>query len=169
MLTPFKVNTVNLDNKGRYLEGVIPSGKLDLSSIPGYGDIVSMSDVRYSLQVSMVSGALLVSGKLAFSAECVCGRCLEKFELDFEDVEVCHYYEDLCGADEVDVAPDIREDALINLPSMPLCADDCRGLCSHCGCNLNVEDCGCETESESAKAKADDPGPWGALDALDLD
>ena len=169
MLAPFKINTVNLDNKGRHLEGAIPPDELDMSSIPGYGDVASVSEVRYLLQASMVSGALLVSGKLAFSAECVCGRCLEKFELDFEDVEVCHYYEDLCGEDEVDVAPDIREDALISLPNIPLCSEECRGLCSHCGCNLNVKDCGCETESENTESKADEPGPWGALDALKLD
>ncbi len=169
MLAPFKINTVNLDNKGRHLDGLIPADELEVDELLKGDFVTSMSDVRYSIHASMVSGALLISGTLEFSVECVCGRCLEKFEIKFTCMEVCHYYEDRQGADEIDIAADIREDALIGIPTIPLCSEACRGLCRNCGCNLNVKDCGCETESENTESKADEPGPWGALDALKLD
>ena len=28
----------------------------------------------------------------------------------------------------------------------PLCRPDCRGLCPHCGCDLNIEQCDCKDE-----------------------
>ncbi len=31
-----------------------------------------------------------------------------------------------------------------NLPMKPLCREDCRGLCSVCGCNLNETVCDCD-------------------------
>ena len=59
---------------------------------------------------------------------------------------------------EVDLAPLVRDAVLLHLPPAPLCSEDCRGLCTRCGANLNEAECGCE------------PGPsdprWAALDVL---
>ena len=38
----------------------------------------------------------------------------------------------------------IREYALLELPMRPLCAEDCKGLCPHCGADRNTETCLCE-------------------------
>jgi uncharacterized protein len=38
----------------------------------------------------------------------------------------------------------LREQVLLATPVRALCREDCRGLCPHCGCNLNVEQCHCE-------------------------
>jgi uncharacterized protein len=45
---------------------------------------------------------------------------------------------------EIDLDPLVREQLLLALPEYPLCREDCRGLCSACGQNLNEKDCGCE-------------------------
>jgi uncharacterized protein len=44
----------------------------------------------------------------------------------------------------IDLDPVIREQLLLALPGYPVCQDDCKGLCSMCGANLNERDCGCE-------------------------
>jgi uncharacterized protein len=49
------------------------------------------------------------------------------------------YYE----GEEIDLTPLVHEQALLALPTRPLCSDDCRGLCSRCGANLNAGPCGC--------------------------
>src|SRR5262245_44735147 len=49
------------------------------------------------------------------------------------------YYE----GDEIDLTPLVHEQALLALPTRPLCAEDCRGLCPRCGANLNAGPCGC--------------------------
>lgn len=54
----------------------------------------------------------------------------------------------------------VREQVLLTLPGRTLCREDCKGLCTHCGQNLNAGSCGC---AESAGLK--DPR-WSALHDL---
>ena len=35
---------------------------------------------------------------------------------------------------------------VFELPLVPLCDEDCKGLCPTCGANLNEGPCGCEKE-----------------------
>src|SRR5271166_2931100 len=39
----------------------------------------------------------------------------------------------------------LREQVLLALPLKVTCSEDCRGLCLHCGKNLNEEQCSCVT------------------------
>jgi len=50
----------------------------------------------------------------------------------------------------IDFDPILREQLLLALPMQVLCREECRGLCSVCGQDLNVKSCGCEL-------KANDP------------
>lgn len=59
---------------------------------------------------------------------------------------------DLEDADElvfegktIDLDPILREQVLLALPMNAVCRDDCKGLCSKCGQNLNEKQCGCDT------------------------
>lgn len=49
--------------------------------------------------------------------------------------------------DEVDLLPYIREVLLLEIPFVPVCRDDCRGLCPVCGVNRNTDDCDCKQET----------------------
>jgi uncharacterized protein len=42
------------------------------------------------------------------------------------------------------LAPLIRELVWLAIPMKHLCDPECRGLCSHCGVNLNDGQCQCE-------------------------
>ena len=44
---------------------------------------------------------------------------------------------------EIDLHPAVREELLLALPRWVVCRDDCRGLCPHCGKDLNAGPCGC--------------------------
>jgi uncharacterized protein len=44
----------------------------------------------------------------------------------------------------IDLDPMLREQLLLALPGYPVCQDDCKGLCTVCGSNLNERDCGCD-------------------------
>lgn len=39
----------------------------------------------------------------------------------------------------------LREQVLLSLPAKSLCREDCHGLCSNCGHNLNSGQCSCES------------------------
>ena len=40
----------------------------------------------------------------------------------------------------------VRTALLLELPSRILCKEDCKGLCSQCGANLNVRECSCQKD-----------------------
>lgn len=42
-----------------------------------------------------------------------------------------------------------KSQMILEFPERFLCAEDCKGLCPICGCNLNLGDCGCGSESEN--------------------
>ncbi|MEO8603213.1 MAG: DUF177 domain-containing protein [bacterium] len=93
-----------------------------------------------------------------------CARCLNHFEFRhapaFEIVMVPRSgrwaEEDLddggddlvwYDGDDVDISPLLHERLLLTLPTLPLCRDDCRGLCGRCGVDLNLDSCECQTET----------------------
>lgn len=52
----------------------------------------------------------------------------------------------------------LREQILLSLPLRVVCKEDCKGLCPHCGQNLNVAQCSCSEPLEDAR--------WSALKDL---
>ena len=59
--------------------------------------------------------------------------------------------------DQIDLAPLVHEAILSELPLAPLCAEDCRGLCPHCGVDRNEERCDCVAPRDPR---------WASLDVL---
>ena len=57
------------------------------------------------------------------------------FELDEIDAEPFN-------GKTIDLDPVVREQVLLALPVSVVCRDDCKGLCSTCGQDLNEQDCG---------------------------
>jgi DUF177 domain-containing protein len=104
-------------------------------------------------------------GDLSALVRSTCARCAEDFEAPArrpfrfvmvaealgEAVEEATRAEgpelSLYQGDEIDLAPLIREQMLLALPTQPLCREDCRGLCPLCGANLNNRQCDCRIES----------------------
>ena len=73
----------------------------------------------------------------------------EEREIEEEDLETSYYRNDQIDLDEL-----LREQFYLALPMKPLCRDDCRGLCSQCGINLNTDRCECAAEWEDPRLAA---------------
>ncbi|MCO6453660.1 MAG: DUF177 domain-containing protein [Caldilineales bacterium] len=58
----------------------------------------------------------------------------------------------------LDLTEVMRQSLLVALPIMPLCRDDCQGLCPTCGVNRNLQTCDC--------VDVDTDPRWAALGAL---
>lgn len=67
------------------------------------------------------------------------GRSVEEFELTDDELDVTYVEEGRIDTDTL-----LRENVLLCLPVQPLCREDCRGLCQHCGMNLNLGSCDCQ-------------------------
>ena len=50
---------------------------------------------------------------------------------------------------DVDLTADLRDLLILGLPSRYLCRDDCKGLCPHCGMDLNGQECTCGSVSRN--------------------
>lgn len=95
---------------------------------------------------------LLVQGEFSGATELQCARCLTAFDhpLQWELTELYAFDDRSVTKSEllvpedahIDLAPLVREYALLEIPINPICKVDCKGLCPVCGENLNDTDCG---------------------------
>jgi uncharacterized protein len=51
--------------------------------------------------------------------------------------------------DHVELGPMLREHIILAAPMQPLCREDCAGLCTRCGKDLNEGPCQCPAEPQS--------------------
>ena len=123
-----KISIIQIDNEGMDFSGTLSPEKLNLDINNQVDhDALFEQKIDYNLHLSLVSGGILVAGILSTYAKCNCGRCLEDFNLDLTNTEVCHYYENI-NVGELDIAPDLREDLMMKLPMKFTCDEDCPGI-----------------------------------------
>ncbi len=119
--------------------------------------------VHLEMDVHKDGEAYRVIGQVATRLQLECGRCLEPFEIAVDNPFELRYVphveasaegeerqvaeDDLTTAfykeDSVDLGELMHEQFQLTLPMKPLCAQTCRGLCPHCGANLNRAECVC--------------------------
>jgi uncharacterized protein len=129
--------------------------------------------VRFMLTNFGIMATVDASGVLHLN----CARCLEDFEKPVEISFTEEYRPTVdigtglpAGASHSETAFDISENHTIDLTEalrqhfllavdlIPVCREDCRGLCPTCGVNLNTETCTCPT--------ADEPNAFAVLQGL---
>lgn len=98
------------------------------------------------------AGIVTLFMEVKFSLNLVCDRCLKEFTRDF-----CYDFEHIlvrnantdseeyveCEDNVLDLDELVVSDILLRLPTKILCREDCRGLCSMCGQDLNEGECSC--------------------------
>jgi uncharacterized protein len=118
-----------------------------------------------------------VVGRLEAKLEAPCARCLETVthtvDWDFDllyrpqgvdrrgdevaiseaETEIGYYQGDGVLLEDV-----LREQVLLAAPVKTVCREDCKGLCPHCGRNLNEEQCDCESHISDPR--------WDALNEI---
>lgn len=118
------------------------------------------SPIRYDLRVSLVSGKLLVNGKIGVDMSFQCSRCAEFFREEVVEPDFEAVYDAREKSGVLDLTPEMREAILLRFPNYPVCRSDCKGLCARCGANLNKGACRCGSKAFNDR--------WGALDRLTL-
>lgn len=152
-----KINVLQLERQEADISGTEGAEFLDIEN----SELIQFKDkVLYQLHASLVNRGVLVAGSVKTQIHCVCGRCLKEFDQVAENASVCRYYEDVTEP-ELDITEDIREDMLLSIPINYLCSEDCKGLCGHCGADLNKKSCKCHEKKSGSDA-------WDALNDLKL-
>ena len=128
--------------------------QLDLSSFDFQGTQPLAQPVKVNGEVVARAGMLWLTLRYVYVFEGVCDRCLSpvRFEsaLSVEHILVSSLNEEdsdeliLVENGELELEPLAESDIYLELPQKTLCKSDCRGLCQHCGKNLNDGLCGCQ-------------------------
>lgn len=138
--------------------------RLDMSSISIGGCYPLQQPIHFVGGVYNRSGVVTLEGTVSNEYTAPCDRCgemsTERVTCDLAYVLV----ESLAGEERDDylVVPDavldvdevVRTDALLAQPTKHLCREDCKGLCSRCGANLNHGKCACPAERNNPFAEA---------------
>jgi uncharacterized protein len=122
---------------------------------------ISGGNLKSKLFMRNLSGVVLVSGDINTTLSLNCNRCLNEFQQELslkvnitcvasedssldsrqlmnDELDVCFYLDE-----EVDMGLLASEFVINSLPMKILCNEDCKGLCSACGTNLNEVSCKC--------------------------
>ncbi len=130
------------------------------------GEFKQAGPLEVRASAELVEGQIRITGSLQTKLELVCARCLEPvveevsrdFDLFYRPMKT------IAKEDEVRLREDdteiaffegqglfladvLAEQVLLALPMKVICRGDCRGLCPHCGVNLNSEECRCESHA----------------------
>lgn len=128
----------------------------DLSDVDFGGVCPAVRPVLVVGQVQNIAGMLRLQMELSTTLSSVCDRCGIPFDKAFRQSFECMLAEKLedeendeillLDNDTVDLSELVRETFILNMPTKTLCREDCKGLCSGCGANLNNEKCRCKKE-----------------------
>ncbi|MDF7801520.1 DUF177 domain-containing protein [Pontiellaceae bacterium B1224] len=152
-----KILVARIPEEGSNYEGDDPGSIIEVEQEQF---IKNPKDVHYELYAQRVSDELIVRGTLDVDVDLQCARCSEFFSTTVSVSDFLRAYPAPDGTDSVDITEDFREEILLHVPGFPICGEDCKGVCSQCGVDLNKGSCECKAE--------DGPSAWSALDGLDL-
>lgn len=129
--------------------------------------------VAVNATVTRSSSRSIVEARVKGSVRAECHRCLASFAMPVdttftfilnrgeESTPPDGVEEDdivsipVTGESTFDIYPRVREALILEIPIKLLCREDCRGVCTKCGANLNEGECGCDRGTGDPR--------WGAL------
>jgi uncharacterized protein len=142
----------------------VPGGKVafdyepDMEDVP-FGSITRIKKPpRAAGNVMNRAGVLTLTANVDAICECICARCLKEFQLPMHKQITAYLTEGNDDAqdsdnyffqgDEVDIDEIINTEFLLDIDERILCSEDCAGICSKCGTDLNNGTCDCKKETD---------------------
>jgi uncharacterized protein len=121
---------------------------------------------RVEVRILRAGPSVVAQGRVRASLGFICARCAEEmpFPLDHsfshvfvrghetgglpdgvdEDPEALEFT--FIEGATIDIEPLAAEEVVLALPQFPLCSESCKGVCQHCGRNLNEGACECHVD-----------------------
>lgn len=119
---------------------------------------INLVNITFKGDIAYNNNIYTLSGDTVGDIEAECSSCLTsvKQSIDFEIVEnfqKAEYAEEaedlkILEGYEIDVDEQVYQNLIMNLPLKIVCKDDCKGLCTKCGVNLNTSTCDCKSKGE---------------------
>jgi uncharacterized protein len=131
------------------------------------------SAVEGTLSLQRTRKGVEVTGSILTAVSLSCARCLREFTLPLESEfkesflllkyapaeEDTELLDDDMGVsflpeEGIDLKDIVEEQIWLNIPIKPLCDEQCKGLCSVCGGELNCGECGCDRQYKDPRFEA---------------
>jgi uncharacterized protein len=164
-LRPLRVNAVELLRQPGAVRDI--SLSIEAESLGVVHERLS-GDLTVRLHLEALNDGIRVTGEISAPWSSVCRRCLIDVNGSAKaDVAALQQRQTtdseafLLDANQLDLAPMVREAILLELDLERVCRDDCAGLCPSCGIDRNEAECGCDTTVKDNR--------WSALDGLVVD
>ncbi len=129
---------------------------LDLSEVELWGERPLKTPVKVEGNIKNRADMVSLTLSITAQVETQCARCLKSVsqtvqtDVSYDIVTELQNEDDehllLIEGDELDVDETVRTALLLDMPMRFLCSEDCKGLCSKCGADLNEGDCGCDKQ-----------------------
>ena len=172
-------DVVILEHRTIAFDTTLPVGAIDFSG----SDWRQPGDLNAAGTAELLdpgaSRTIRIQGRVHGGMEGTCVRCLEpaltqidgNIDLFYSPMSVIAEKEDISirSADTeigfyedpgVELSDVLREQILLWLPMRSLCGEQCNGICSQCGKNLNLGTCSCQPDQGDAR--------WDALRNIQL-
>jgi len=124
-------------------------------------------DITVNGSLNRIDDDVYLKGTVMTSVIASCSRCLDTLSYPIDSDLKSHYVPsdnqfiskrdvELHASDidaevyenqQIDLTQSIRDSILLAVPVICLCKENCKGICSKCGHNLNQGRCECENES----------------------
>lgn len=156
-----KINLARLEDGLNEIEAELDIETLGLTDDEDVNERFT-EPIYLKIMIDKIRSQFFMKVKMTTTSHLVCDCCLDNFTkkvndtfkiiISTEEKYNADYSSDKdfrvlpSGVNEIDITDDIRESLLLTIPMQIKCADDCKGLCSRCGANLNHEQCDCDTE-----------------------
>ncbi len=132
--------------------------ELDLSEMEFAGRHPVSRPVAVEGSVRNTADVLELELTASTTLDAVCDRCGKEFTQDKEIPYGCLLAEEIQNEDndeivlledgKVDVGDLARTAFILGMDTKTLCSEDCKGLCSRCGADLNLGPCSCKKEAD---------------------
>lgn len=178
MASPMLLELSKIQSPRERLDYTWPPSALDTAD----DEFDVVEPIRLHVEIQKTGNSFRLVGRATTKLELSCSRCVEPYripvdaafdsmylplaantgegerEIGPKDLDTSFYQNDV-----IDLGELLREQFYLALPMKPLCGENCRGLCPHCGTNLNRGSCGCRPAWEDPrlaglKALLDDSG-----------
>ena len=159
----FNVAQLLKSSVGTSLEADIDEEAIQLDE-----DLKVIGPLTGHVRMRRTNQCVLVDGWVDLTLELTCTRCLTEFEQPMHVTFEERFYPTvdvvtgmpLPAIDEDEVFPidghhlldlteAVRQHVLLDLPMATLCKEDCAGLCTQCGHDLNLGPCECKPEVDA--------------------
>lgn len=123
-------------------EGLELSEEIDISDLEMETAEGKLSGpVRVNARFIRQGNDIMVDGNFSLELDLACDRCLVGFKRNMQ--QDFHFDYNLGKEELLDITDDLRQEIVLDFPLKMLCRENCKGLCPHCGMNLNEGECNC--------------------------